>query len=605
MRKFLRQEFLPKMLRPFRHAASRTLLFLLVAVINPFEIVQWSEQRSHDLWQRVYAHCYPSVCFSQSPRIARGRDAVSLVYFDDASLERMHQTRPLPAFDLIDLIDDIRYAAGDGPPPRAIFVDMVLTDAAPKGATAAQLLGFGAADEAACASHKAGDGLSPFRCLLIHAASLTNYAKWAGDPHCQESTLAKLACIRRAGGLALLFADPRDRKGDAPLEPSRPSPALESLGTVAAVVPVSFAGSAYPLVAPSAHAKRAYKKFELFPAAALYASWCAAGGNCKAGPVEEDDLKRPAWSGAYDREIDVVWGIGSESELTRKLRHVTGGTLDQRCAVAAPGLGNTLAHLGGLAVSGLRYSGQQPCVYADAVPSDIFQAQITPEDAAAIVSGRLVLIGAQFHDSNDLVPAAPFGSLPGVYFHAMALDNLIEYGPAYRKPFEPIIGSLTWADPLNLLAIFLISLALASARQMTSAPAPAAERGEASRSAIWRAAGRRTLIVLGFAALMVLILMALTGGAVLVPDSFNLVAATIICIIGLGELVWDAIEPVRRAIQTRWPIALRVLFDPRVEPAPMPTPRPKKETPDEDASAHAARGTRAKPRPRPRNKTAS
>ncbi len=43
------------------------------------------------------------------------------------------------------------------------------------------------------------------------------------------------------------------------------------------------------------------------------------------------------------------------------------------------------------------------------------------------------MVGGQFRASNDWVESPVHGQAPGVQYHAMALDNLIEDGADYRR----------------------------------------------------------------------------------------------------------------------------------------------------------------------------
>jgi hypothetical protein len=53
-----------------------------------------------------------------------------------------------------------------------------------------------------------------------------------------------------------------------------------------------------------------------------------------------------------------------------------------------------------------------------------------------LLAGRVVMIGSAFSYSNDIVFSPIQGRIPGVYLHAMALDNLITDGPDYTKQVE-------------------------------------------------------------------------------------------------------------------------------------------------------------------------
>lgn len=67
------------------------------------------------------------------------------------------------------------------------------------------------------------------------------------------------------------------------------------------------------------------------------------------------------------------------------------------------------------------------------------QAQdLADPDKRGMLEGKMVLLGANVDGVNDQVETPVHGLLPGVFQHAMALDNLMKYGSAYytRPPFQ-------------------------------------------------------------------------------------------------------------------------------------------------------------------------
>jgi len=532
----------------FRTAAAETLIFLLLVLLNPFEIVEWSEQRSHDVWQRVYAPSYdPTAGGKKAGPPARGtaygRNRITVVYTDDNTLKALRQTRPISAFALSDMIDDVLMAGGDNAAPRAIFVDFLLTYAAPEGRTAAQLVAEIPALRQACGERRSdGPELSPFHCLLVRAAAITHYDQWRSSPHCRDSTLATILCIRRTGGTPLIFADPRPGS-EKPASAKVESAGLDALGRVAVTTPVAFHERRYPMVDPARAGDREHKRFSLYPAPALYAAYCGEGrSRCDPNPIVWDDQRLPGWSKRYERQLDVIWGIGAKSDFTRMID--ARGTPDQRCEPASPGKIASLALLIRLLVSGVNLPAGSPCVYTDAIPYEIFQSQVSQKELAALLADRLVLIGGQFSDSNDIVPAPPFGSLPGIYYHAMALDNLIQRGEHYPKVAVPIVPLLdaTWTDLANLLAVGLVGFALALAGRIL-----ARRQREDWKSVrdMGDDLAKRILISLIFALFLIIILITMAGSARLIPESFNVVAVTLVCLFGLARLAWTASQPVR------------------------------------------------------------
>jgi CHASE2 domain-containing sensor protein len=71
--------------------------------------------------------------------------------------------------------------------------------------------------------------------------------------------------------------------------------------------------------------------------------------------------------------------------------------------------------------------------------------------ARDLLTDRAVLIGTSLTGSNDLVQTPANGQLPGVYYHAMALDNLTRYGPRY------------FTNPPDGMYLFLLTAVLMSA----------------------------------------------------------------------------------------------------------------------------------------------
>lgn len=537
-----------------RAALAEALVFLLVILINPFGIVEWSEDRSRDIWQRLHAPHY-AAAGSKAPGAERGRDQVTVVYLDDNSLERLALSRPLSTFALADIIEDLALVGGQGGAPRAMFIDFVLTDSAPQGSTGAQLVAQIPLQRDACAQRlDGGKGLSPFQCLLVKVAELTRYESWRDRPHCRESSLATLACIREAGGLPLIFADPRP--GAESLSPVSRAPtgsaALDALGEVAMTAPVAFHERHYPVAAPANGKDRANRPFRLYPASALYAAWCAEPKDrCRPNPMAKSVEKGLAWPADYDGTIDVVWGVGGRSELLGALSDHVAGTQEQSCTPGTTDTWDTGLRALRLFASGVNFDEEKPCIYQEAIPYEIFQSGLSQEQAVKALGGKLVLLGGQFRDSNDVVPAAPFDGLPGVYYHAMALDNLIEGGTDYPRAQEPIFEALdvTWVDLLNLAAILAVAFLLALA---TAELDRIEESRRKSGTAFAADLFLRIVVAAVFASIIVGTMIIMVGPVGVIPASFNVVAVTLVCMYGIIRLGWAALLPVRVLLLRRF-----------------------------------------------------
>jgi CHASE2 domain-containing sensor protein len=75
------------------------------------------------------------------------------------------------------------------------------------------------------------------------------------------------------------------------------------------------------------------------------------------------------------------------------------------------------------------------------------------QDLQRLLAGRMVMVGGQFRASSDWVESPVHGQVPGVHYHAMALDNLIENGVDYRRNANAFLDS----DLLKSLLIALLA----------------------------------------------------------------------------------------------------------------------------------------------------
>ncbi|MBF9149881.1 CHASE2 domain-containing protein [Novosphingobium jiangmenense] len=551
---------------PLWRAFVTAFLFVIIAIASPFEVTKWSEERSLELWQQLHAHHYPDRIASRDesggrPRTS-GRDAITVLYIDNASIARQGLTRPLSAFYLAQLIDDVVQIPKQ--PPAAVFIDLQLTDAAAAGASGEAIVA--ALDDpavAAACDQRQGPDLSPFRCLVRQVAQVTRYAAWRGRTACDANAVARMACIRRAGGVPVLFGDSRLRQGEAAIDGAN-SAALDALGQVALTTPVDVLSGRYPTIhGPQGDLGRT-RRFGLYPAALLYTAWCGFGpeaqARCRDLPWTDPDsaqglqqlapeFHRFWWSERFADPIAIEWAIGPgpDSGLSSPDRLFT----REPCAPADGRVRAAVAHIARLALSGVATEAMTPCLYARAYPDDIVNMQITPDDAEALFGGRLVIIGAQFSDLSDIHEAPVFGGIPGVYLHAMATDNLIERGAGYARPAEQVVSSarLSWADLFNVPVLFFVALVIEiAAKLMAQGTATTRLRG------MLRRAGLVLGCIVAIGA-VVQVFAWISGlhwpGAAsgwIVPAHFNLVGVLMIGLLGVGRIIWAGLEPLREAV---------------------------------------------------------
>lgn len=82
--------------------------------------------------------------------------------------------------------------------------------------------------------------------------------------------------------------------------------------------------------------------------------------------------------------------------------------------------------------------------------------ELPEEQLVALLKDKYVLIGAVIPGHNDLVDSPVHGLVPGIYLHAMALDNLLTYGDEFKR-------SESWEFPpsnkllvAGLTAVFVV-----------------------------------------------------------------------------------------------------------------------------------------------------
>jgi hypothetical protein len=520
-----------------------------VAFINPLEFTRWTTMRSHELWERIQAPSYDD---------RTGRDAIGIVYLDEPTLAVAGLTRPIKLRDHEAMLDDVVRPYRPGKAPEAVLIDFALDEAVDEAGAAAALKPYAPADLTTCDRSPASPppgaaGSDRFRCYLIRVASLTHYNSWSIDPWCSLNDLARIFCIRRSGGVPIVFVS-----GGTEEIGQKPSPAMTALSKVALVASADVSTSkGYWLADPDSAAAQENQAFKLSPAAMLYTVFCLDRPDfCKLKPFKLRDGKPPEWTPQFDRPLDVVWGLGKDDAFTDKqeLRHI--GALQQRCIVAG-GSGASVVEGVKLLVAGLLHPEPKTgCAYTHTTPySDLDEANMTEADLDATLKGKLVLIGGQFSDSNDWVPSPLQGQLPGIHYHAMALDNLIHFNANYQKIESGIFNSsVTWSDVNTILysgAILFIILAI---RTTMNEPKLDPELNPKGSRHAW--AYRISCFFVGVVVLTapVILVAALSGLApanfnLLFLQDFNMVMFALLSLGALLGLFFECLKPVAETVQ--------------------------------------------------------
>ncbi|HEB98509.1 MAG TPA: CHASE2 domain-containing protein [Thiotrichales bacterium] len=187
--------------------------------------------------------------------------------------------------------------------------------------------------------------------------------------------------------------------------------------------------------------------YELYRRVCLEGSPLAA---CTGAPLQDSHLEDGA-------ALSVYWGSHSPGPLFPEFAHAScepfEGTAWEVVRQAVHGFGQGL--LGHLDAEEARVK----CPYHRVIFGNELVAVIkrgTPEQKEALrkaIAGKVVLYGLSLDGLHDVVESPVHGQLPGVFLHAMALDNLMALGKEYIKASDDFIGRVNlaiWA----VLAIF-------------------------------------------------------------------------------------------------------------------------------------------------------
>ena len=102
-------------------------------------------------------------------------------------------------------------------------------------------------------------------------------------------------------------------------------------------------------------------------------------------------------------------------------------------------------------------------------------ATLPEEQLVQSLKDRYVLIGAVVPGHNDLIDSPVHGTIPGVFLHAMALDNLLTFGSNYKRStnwdFPPSFELFT-AGLLSVLIVLIVHVAWKSLTHLFSRTQP-------------------------------------------------------------------------------------------------------------------------------------
>ncbi|WP_137167368.1 CHASE2 domain-containing protein [Salinimonas lutimaris] len=103
---------------------------------------------------------------------------------------------------------------------------------------------------------------------------------------------------------------------------------------------------------------------------------------------------------------------------------------------------------------------RQNCAYTLTLPvSSLFVSNVDDRQTIhSLLKNKIVMLGAFIQGARDTVTTPVHGKVPGVYLHAMALDNLITMQNRVYRPAPTVYKHIDITDIIDALFIFIVSL---------------------------------------------------------------------------------------------------------------------------------------------------
>lgn len=101
------------------------------------------------------------------------------------------------------------------------------------------------------------------------------------------------------------------------------------------------------------------------------------------------------------------------------------------------------------------------CPYTQSLNLSKLRPQTAADEARlhGVIDGKFVMLGAAISGMNDTITSPVHGAIPGVFMHAMALDNLLTYNGHYKRALEwglPPEWPLFWMGVIVVLTAHLM-----------------------------------------------------------------------------------------------------------------------------------------------------
>ncbi|MCB1873495.1 MAG: CHASE2 domain-containing protein [Gammaproteobacteria bacterium] len=379
-----------------------SIFLALLYQLDPFGLSSLSQHHSQTLFQRWTADLYPD------REVAR---KISVVLFSDAELEKMHLSWPPPYSVHAEVLERILEFS-----PKAVFVDIAFVDQHRNDPTFIEL----------------GETIRSYRekkIPLFFAAGRT-------DGNLPDGVIPDLA----AAG-ALLVGVPGT--GDDRQSFSYPLEVEINAGTQ----------------------KHRECSTRLSAATAMYASSSLNDSAASNSQMQRSFLTSKGYlDDQRSSDMQLVWRFfdkeGNNGPFRCKpisrsplLNFWQGLNLDLTFSDDVPPKNRSVEVPGTI----------QVCPPQDTISVEQLLFNLTQEfvrELKCSLQQSFVIYGAYIAFNEDLVDPPTHTPIPGAFYHAMALDNLLTFGSEYRRTAEPVFDCIGLTKPMAIELVSLLLLVL-------------------------------------------------------------------------------------------------------------------------------------------------
>lgn len=180
--------------------------------------------------------------------------------------------------------------------------------------------------------------------------------------------------------------------------------------------------------------------------------------NSAAVEIYNDLTKTPLIPKTADSNLALTWGSQEAEHGIAWTDQKEGANPSDSYCRAYQGIREMIP--GALRQYGLKHHEKPICVYHETLLAQDLSTNSADEEALVDkrIRDKTVMIGVALSESRDHVLSPLHGDIPGVYLHAMALDNLLTYGANYRE--EISLHLTNNASQRKLFAFLIVSIAL-------------------------------------------------------------------------------------------------------------------------------------------------